>query len=291
MADLRVPVFSTTPASAASQKAPARKGQIHRKPTCNIVVYQNHNWIPPAQPHRKPTVSSGTRQDNLTESPQENPPTQPHRKPNPERDRLTIRPHAQLASTASQKAHCFFGHTPGQPCKKPTREPANTASQKAQSRQGQAHMQCCLFLQNSRQHGFTESPLLFPAPAKTALQKAHMITRQHSLTESPIQRGTSSQKDHMQCCFQSCLVQPLSRGLAAPSREGLGGCNPCRKDPLAKTPGFRVSVGGARGVGMHGASRLALPRLGVRVFCRSRSSGRFGLRCGGCRALSEDFRV
>ena len=197
--------------------------QLHRKlqperdrftenPHAILLVYQNHNWIPPAQPHRKPTVSSGTRQDNLTESPQENPPTQPHRKPNPERDRLTIRPHAQLASTASQKAHCFFGHTPGQPCKKPTREPANTASQKAQSRQGQTHMQCCLFLQNSRQHGFTESPLLFPAPAKTALQKAHMITRQHSLTESPIQRGTSSQKDHMQCCFQSCLGQIESNG-------------------------------------------------------------------------------
>ena len=38
---------------------------------------------------------------------------------------------------------------------------------------------------------------------------------------------------------------------------------------------------------MHGASRLTLPRL-PRT-CRSRSSGRFGLRGGGCRALSEDF--
>ena len=42
---------------------------------------------------------------------------------------------------------------------------------------------------------------------------------------------------------------------------------------------------------MHGASRLALPRLRVRVLRRSRSSGRFGLRGGGRRALSEDFWV
>ena len=42
---------------------------------------------------------------------------------------------------------------------------------------------------------------------------------------------------------------------------------------------------------MHGASRLALPRLRVRVLCRSRGSGRFGLRGGGCRALNEDFRI
>ena len=63
-----------------------------------------------------------------------------------------------------------------------------------------AHMQCCLFLHNSRQHSLTESPLLLPASAGTASQKA-----EHSLTESPIQRGRSSQKGHMQCRVQSCL--------------------------------------------------------------------------------------
>ena len=78
-------------------------------------------------------------------------------------------------------------------------------------------------------------------------------------------------------------VQPLSIWVAAPSREGLGGsnpcpfgwplqivrvggCNPCGKDVLAKNHRvqglyFYHSVGGARGIGMHGASRLALPRL------------------------------
>ena len=54
------------------------------------------------------------------------------------------------------------------------------------------HMQCCLSLHSSRrrQHSLTESPLLLPAPASTALQ---------SLTESPIQKGTDSQKAHMHC--------------------------------------------------------------------------------------------
>ena len=80
----------------------------------------------------------------------------------------------------------------------------------------------------------TESPLLLPASAKTASQKAHMRTRQHSLsktiassstrqdslaespheirqhslTESPIQTGTDSQKAHMQCCL--FLIVPAS---------------------------------------------------------------------------------
>ena len=53
--------------------------------------------IPASTPsHRKPTASSGTRQDSLTESPHEDPPAQHHRKPNPERDRFTECPHALL---------------------------------------------------------------------------------------------------------------------------------------------------------------------------------------------------
>ena len=64
----------------------------------------------------------------------------------------------------------------------------------------------------------------------------------------------------------------------------------------AKTPGFRVyllyhSVGGARGAGMHGASRLASPRLRVRVFSPLAKLGPLRAPRGGCRALSEDFRV
>ena len=72
------------------------------------------------QPHRKLTISSGTRQDHLIESPNENPPAQPLRKPNPERDRLTESTHALLfvssklppAQPRSQKAHCFTRHSP-----------------------------------------------------------------------------------------------------------------------------------------------------------------------------------
>ena len=39
-----------------------------------------------------------------------------------------------------------------------------------------------------------------PAPARIALQKAHMRTCQHGLTENPIQKGTNSQNTHMNCC-------------------------------------------------------------------------------------------
>ena len=47
------------------------------------------------------------------------------------------------------------------------------------------------------------------------------------------------------------------------------------------------SVGGAGGAGRHGASRLALPTLLVRVLGRLRTPGRFGLGlgCGGCRGF------
>ena len=42
---------------------------------------------------------------------------------------------------------------------------------------------------------------------------------------------------------------------------------------------------------MHGASRLALPRLRVRVFSPLAKLGPLRAPRGGCRALSEDFRV
>ena len=42
---------------------------------------------------------------------------------------------------------------------------------------------------------------------------------------------------------------------------------------------------------MHGASRLALPRLRVRVFLPLAKLGPLRAPRGGCRALSEDFRV
>ena len=41
---------------------------------------------------------------------------------------------------------------------------------------------------------------------------------------------------------------------------------------------------------MHGASRLALPRLRVRVFSPLAKLGPLRAPRGGCRALSEDFR-
>ena len=42
---------------------------------------------------------------------------------------------------------------------------------------------------------------------------------------------------------------------------------------------------------MHGASRLALPRLRVRVFSPLAKLGPLRAPRGGCRALSEDFGV
>ena len=129
-------------------------------------------WLPNGQgldPHTKPSPSSGTRQHSLTESPL-----------------LLPAP----ARTASQKAHMR------------TRQHSLTESPIQTGTDSQkAHMQCCLFLHNSRQHSLTESSLPLPASARTASQKAHMRTRQQSLTESPIQTGTDSQKAHMQCCL------------------------------------------------------------------------------------------
>ena len=81
-----------------------------------------------------------------------------------------------------------------------------------------ADMQCSLFLHNSRQHSLTISPLLFPAPARTASQKAHMRTCQHGLTESPIQTGTDSQKANMQCrLFLHTIPATASSGICQDS--------------------------------------------------------------------------
>ena len=88
-----------------------------------------------------------------------------------------------LARTALQKAYM---RTSQYSCaKSPIQKGTN--SQKA-------HRHCCLFRHNSRQHGLPESLVLLPAPARTALQKAYMRTRQHNLTESPILTRTDSQK-------------------------------------------------------------------------------------------------
>ena len=74
----------------------------------------------------------------------------------------------------------------------------------------------------------------------------------------------------------------------------LGGAAPgeCQQKPSGL--GFlfyTTTVGGARGAGMHGASRLALPRLRVRVFSPLAKLGPLRAPRGGCRALSEGFGV
>ena len=120
------------------------------------------------------------------------PPGQPYRKPNPERDRVT--------KTALQKADM---------------RTASTASAKAQSRKGQSHRKptCIAFCHhNPLLDSLIESPWLLPAPARTALQKAHMRTRQHCLAESPTEKATNSQKGFTQSCFQSCLGPVESSG-------------------------------------------------------------------------------
>ena len=82
---------------------------------------------------RKPTISSDTppyRKSN------ENPPAQPLRKPKPERDRLTESTHTLLFVSSKIP--------PAQPHRKPTAS------------------------SGTRQHSLTDSPLLLPAPARTA---------------------------------------------------------------------------------------------------------------------------
>ena len=83
---------------------------------------------------------------------------------------------------------------------------ASTASAKAQSRKGQSHRKptCIAFCHhNPLLDSLIESPWLLPAPARTALQKAHMRTRQHSLTESLIQKGTNHKNP---TCIVACLI-------------------------------------------------------------------------------------
>ena len=123
----------------------------------------------PAQPLQKAHMR--TRQHSLAESPIQ-------------------------TGTDSQKAHmqcclslhnsrqhsltenCFFRHPPV--LKTPMRAPQHGLTEspiQTGTNSQKTHMQCCLFFHNSRQHSFTESPLRFPAPARTSLQKAHMRTR------------------------------------------------------------------------------------------------------------------
>ena len=107
--------------------------QPHRKPNPerDRITENPHallsvpSHLRPAQPHRIPTASSGTRQDSLAESPHENLTAQPRRKPKPETDRLTESPHALLFVSSHlrpaqhrRKSHCFFPHPPGQPYRK-----------------------------------------------------------------------------------------------------------------------------------------------------------------------------
>ena len=58
---------------------------------------------------------------------------------------------------------------------------------------------------DSRQRSLMESALLPPAPARIALRKAHMRTRQHSLTVNPIQKALP----HRKHCF--CSSSPLGQ--------------------------------------------------------------------------------
>ena len=74
-----------------------------------------------------------------------------------------------------------------------------------------------------RKRSFTESPLLLSAPA-------HMRTRQRSLTESPIQKGTGSQKAHVHCCLSAttAATQPHRKLSASGTRQA-------RQDSLAES--------------------------------------------------------
>ena len=80
-------------------------------------------------------------------------------------------------------------------------------------------------------------------------------------------------------------------GRGQPPGGGGGGQGRASKKPpgLGFIPLYH-SVGGAREAGMHGASRLASPRLRVRVFSPLAKLGPLRAPLGGCRALSEDFR-
>ena len=96
-------------------------------------------------------------------------------------------------------------------------------------------------------------------------------------------------------CFNSCGIWGVQ-----PCEEGVDGCNPCRKHGTAKTP---PSLGSISFIplptrcpkGRHAwcqSPSFTYRCSRVRVLFRWRSSGRFGLRGGGCRAFSEDlYRV
>ena len=71
-------------------------------------------------------------------------------------------------------------------------------------------------------------------------------------------------------------MQPLSKWMCWQNPSGLGSI-------LYTTP-WEVPEGS----GMHGASRLALPRLPRTCFLPLAKLGPLG---GGCRTLSEDFRA
>ena len=118
-----------------------------------------------AQPHRRPT--SGTRQDSLAEhmSTGHSLTESPIQK-GPDSQKARLSPH-NSGSTASQKAHSFFRHLPGQPItesphKNPPAQPHRKANPK-RDRLKQNHMHCCLSLSNphrkpgTRQDSLTES--------------------------------------------------------------------------------------------------------------------------------------
>ena len=125
----------------------------------------------------------------------ENPPVQPLRKPKPERDRLTENTHTLLFVAAKVP--------PAQPHRK------STASS------------------GTRQHSFTDSPLLLPTPARTASQNGHMRTRQHSLTESPIQQTRTDTHAVLPVSSQFPPAQPHRKPIAS---VGIG------QDSLTESP-------------------------------------------------------
>ena len=188
--------------------------QPHRKPNLERIRLTESphalllvsSKLPPAQLHKKFIASSGTRQDSPTESLHENPPAQHHRKPNPERDKLTESRQALLFVSAQLP--------PAQPPRKPT---AFSCQHSRTERTSQTwtdpqktYMQRCLSHRNSRQHSLQKARCFLRHPP--GLQKGQMGTRQHSFTESLTQKGTNSQKTHMQCCFRSCPRPAESNG-------------------------------------------------------------------------------
>ena len=191
--------------------APRRQGWDPPNPSrFGAAPQKDKDWTPPQpftiwhQKHKDWTpnpsrlgVAPNTRQHSLTESP------------------LLL---PASAKTASQKAHM---RTRQHSLRKPiassstrqdslTERPRQRSVTESPIQTGtdsrKAHMQCCLFLHNSRQHSLTQSPLLLPASARTASQKVeNPPTRPHRKPNPERDKLTSSQKGHMQCRVQSCL--------------------------------------------------------------------------------------